>query len=82
VLPCSKFIAFENKSPTMGLFKTDAGAYVKNGSGEGIRGWLSPQIGFQRFRLDVPRHEPVCGGQISPGSIGRIKDLTKGPRSQ
>jgi hypothetical protein len=23
-----------------------------------------------------------CGGQISPGSTGRIKDLTKGPRDQ
>jgi hypothetical protein len=23
-----------------------------------------------------------CGGQISPGSTGRIKDLTKGPRAQ
>jgi hypothetical protein len=22
-----------------------------------------------------------CGGQISPGSTGRIKDLTKGPRA-
>jgi hypothetical protein len=24
----------------------------------------------------------ACGGQISPGSTGRIKDLTKGPRAQ
>jgi hypothetical protein len=24
----------------------------------------------------------ACGGQISPGSTGRIKDLTKGPGSQ
>jgi hypothetical protein len=24
----------------------------------------------------------TCGGQISPGSTGRIKDLTKGPRAQ
>jgi hypothetical protein len=32
---------------------------VKNGSGEGVRGWLSRQIGFQWFRLDVPRHELV-----------------------
>jgi hypothetical protein len=23
----------------------------------------------------------ACGGQISPGSTGRIKDLTKGPRA-
>jgi hypothetical protein len=23
-----------------------------------------------------------CGGQISPGSTGRVKDLTKGPRAQ
>jgi hypothetical protein len=23
-----------------------------------------------------------CGGQISPGTTGRIKDLTKGPRAQ
>jgi hypothetical protein len=25
---------------------------------------------------------PLCGGQISPGSTGRVKDLTKGPRAQ
>jgi hypothetical protein len=25
---------------------------------------------------------PVCGGQISPGSTKRVKDLTKGPRAQ
>jgi hypothetical protein len=25
---------------------------------------------------------PNCGGQISPGSTRRIKDLTKGPRAQ
>jgi hypothetical protein len=24
----------------------------------------------------------TCGGQISPGSTGRVKDLTKGPRAQ
>jgi hypothetical protein len=24
----------------------------------------------------------ACGGQISPGSTRRIKDLTKGPRAQ
>jgi hypothetical protein len=24
---------------------------------------------------------PCCGGQISPGSTRRIKDLTKGPRA-
>jgi hypothetical protein len=24
----------------------------------------------------------ACGGQISPRSTGRIKDLTKGPRAQ
>jgi hypothetical protein len=24
----------------------------------------------------------ACGGHISPGSTGRIKDLTKGPRAQ
>jgi hypothetical protein len=24
----------------------------------------------------------ACGGQISPGSTGRVKDLTKGPRAQ
>jgi hypothetical protein len=24
----------------------------------------------------------MCGGQISPGFTGRIKDLTKGPRAQ
>jgi hypothetical protein len=23
-----------------------------------------------------------CGGQISPGSTGRVKDLTRGPRAQ
>jgi hypothetical protein len=25
---------------------------------------------------------PLCGGQISPGSTGRVKDLTRGPRAQ
>jgi hypothetical protein len=28
----------------------------------------------------IPR--TICGGQISPGSTGRIKDLTKGPKAQ
>jgi hypothetical protein len=26
--------------------------------------------------------EVLCGGQISPGSTKRVKDLTKGPRAQ
>jgi hypothetical protein len=44
-----------------------------------------------RFTIDIVScplifcnilHLPRCGGQISPGSTGRIKDLTKGPRAQ
>jgi hypothetical protein len=34
-----------------------------------VRSWLGMAMGR-------------CGGQISPGSTGRIKDLTKGPRAQ
>jgi hypothetical protein len=28
------------------------------------------------------RRSGACGGQISPGSTGRVKDLMKGPRAQ
>jgi hypothetical protein len=31
---------------------------------------------------DVAQRGDGCGGQISPGSTVRIKDLTKGPRAQ
>jgi hypothetical protein len=39
----------------------------------------------QNANFTVNGHEynqGYCGGQISPGSTGRIKDLTKGPRAQ
>jgi hypothetical protein len=35
---------------------------------------------FRLFQMDVK--SAFCGGQISPGSTGRVKDLTKGPRDQ
>jgi hypothetical protein len=44
-----------------------------------------PQAGPRIFGLIISksaRRSGACGGQISPGSTGRIKDLTKGPRAQ
>jgi hypothetical protein len=41
--------------------------------------YRSPPRG--RFDYGTPDCRTQCGGQISPGSIGRIKDLTKGPRA-
>jgi hypothetical protein len=45
----------------------------------------SPQAGPRIFGPIISKstqRSGACGGQISPGSIGRIKDLTKGPRAQ
>jgi hypothetical protein len=44
-----------------------------------------PQAGPGIFGLIISKstqRSGACGGQISPGSTGRIKDLTKGPRAQ
>jgi hypothetical protein len=44
-----------------------------------------PQAGPRIFGLIISKstqRSGACGGQISPGSTGRIKDLTKGPRDQ
>jgi hypothetical protein len=43
------------------------------------------QAGPRIFGLIISKstqRSGACGGQISPGSTGRIKDLTKGPRAQ
>jgi hypothetical protein len=43
------------------------------------------QAGPRIFGLIISksaRRSGACGGQISPGSTGRIKDLMKGPRAQ
>jgi hypothetical protein len=43
------------------------------------------QAGPRIFGLIISksaRRSGACGGQISPGSTRRIKDLTKGPRAQ
>jgi hypothetical protein len=45
------------------------GGQVHKGEGIRGRGWR-------------PKLERECGGQISPGSTRRVKDLTKGPRAQ
>jgi hypothetical protein len=34
------------------------------------------------FLVSINQITEYCGGQISPGSTGMIKDLTKGPRVQ
>jgi hypothetical protein len=44
-----------------------------------------PRAGPRIFGLIISksaRRSGACGGQISPGSTGRMKDLTKGPRAQ
>jgi hypothetical protein len=44
-----------------------------------------PQAGHRIFGPIISKstqRSGACGGQISPGSTGRIKDLTKGPRAQ
>jgi hypothetical protein len=44
-----------------------------------------PQAGPRIFGPIISKsiqRSGACGGQISPGSTGRIKDLTKGPRAQ
>jgi hypothetical protein len=44
-----------------------------------------PQAGPRIFGSIISKstqRSGACGGQISPGSTGRIKDLTKGPRAQ
>jgi hypothetical protein len=43
-----------------------------------------PQAGPRIFGPIISKstqRSRACGGQISPGSTGRIKDLTKGPRA-
>jgi hypothetical protein len=45
----------------------------------------SPQVGPRIFRPIISKstqRSGACGGQISPGSIRRIKDLTKSPRAR
>jgi hypothetical protein len=38
---------------------------------------------YSKMPLRYPRiPKRACGGQISPGSTRRMKDLTKGPRAQ
>jgi hypothetical protein len=51
--------------------------------------WRGPDITMNEFKRcrcirnrTIKRQPSVCGGQISPGSTGRIKDLTKGPMAQ
>jgi hypothetical protein len=44
-----------------------------------------PQAGPRIFGPIISKstqRSGACGGQISPGSTGRIKDLMKGPRAQ
>ena len=44
-----------------------------------------PQAGPRIFGLIISKsvqRSGACGGQISPGSTRRVKDLTKGPRAQ
>jgi hypothetical protein len=37
---------------------------------------------FGLITSKLTQRSGACGGQISPGSTGRVKDLTKGPRAQ
>jgi hypothetical protein len=40
--------------------------------------WCRIIQGLSHILCSIPR----CGGQISPGSTSRVKDLTKGPQAQ
>jgi hypothetical protein len=42
--------------------------------------WMSSP--FLLPLADALRRVSLCGGQISPGSTGRVKNLTRGPRAQ
>jgi hypothetical protein len=43
-------------------------------------GQAAPIVQSAEELIVVPK-VPTCGGQISPGSTRRIKDLTKGPKA-
>jgi hypothetical protein len=43
---------------------------------------LKSYVDNRRRPLEFEEGDYVCGGQISPGSTGRVKDLTRGPRAQ